>query len=195
MTNLRNSRVGFSPIILIIIAAVAGVGAVALMMTIVGVNPLLPTRSIEPTPTPSIATQSSRPKTTTPKTLPPVATPPASTLAPSSAPTLGLALSVVPSTSVSADLKTYYIKFLSSDFTKVSAVSYTFKYETDNAATPKAVTGTFNPSLVTADGYESGKSYIMRVIVLGVCSGGTCTYDPNPRNFQLFVTSTPTVSF
>lgn len=72
-----------------------------------------------------------------------------------------------------------YLDFTSNNFANISLVSYSLTYETDTPGVPKGAQGTFLPA--------SGQP-VRKIIALGTCSQGICTYDSNPHNFTLVVT-------
>lgn len=92
-------------------------------------------------------------------------------------------VSVTPS--FSADKKSLNLDFQSSSFSTVTSISYTLAYAADPSVS-QVIKGTITPASETPT-TNGSQSTIRKAVVLGTCSGTSCTYDTNPRNFNLKV--------
>lgn len=79
---------------------------------------------------------------------------------------------------LSIDGKSLNLNFSSTNFSKITDISYSLSYIADPQVT-KFVKGSFSPA--------GQPSPILKVVPLGTCSGTNCVYDANPRGFTLKV--------
>jgi flagellar basal body-associated protein FliL len=184
---------GFSTIVIILLVAlvvVVGGGIAAFLYITSNTNPLTQSNAYTPAtldvkvPTPDSETPGfNAPQAATPSvaaiTTPPATTPPAT----NNGSQLG---QVDVSTILSTDRKTLGIFFKSSsNFSGINSISYSVIYTTDNGQQNVKGVVTIASETITTD--SEGKKSIQKNITVGTCSGGTCTYDANPKNFRVVV--------
>ena len=188
------NRSGNATAILLIIALVVGIASTALIITITRTNPqtkasasvpLLP--ETQPIFSKDTASESTQVKFTapTPTNLPAGQ---AGIQQPVTSNSVLASGDVDVATALSTDKTTLAIDFIALSFTPISTITYTITYTADvsGLATPKSIQGTFAPATVLITGYKTtGYPYIRKTFTLGTCSGSTCTYDTNPRNFSV----------
>ncbi len=184
---------GFSlPIILAVVGVVlVGAGVVAFIYVTNSTNPALESNAYTPVqqtldvPKPDAA----EPSFKTPAASSPAATKTTTTTTPSqSGSTLIPGGQVNTSTSLSTDKKTFTINFLSSsDFAGITTISYSLTYTSDGGS--RGVTGNVTVAAETIATNSNGQQYIRKELTVGSCSGTSCTYDTNPKNFRLSVST------
>lgn len=92
---------------------------------------------------------------------------------------------------VRSDQKAFFVDFYVDSTGSSTAYYYNLNYDTDEGGTVRGFEGTFTPTGTTITGYDGGRPYVRRELVLGTCSKSVCKYDHNPRSFKLTVKTTP----
>jgi hypothetical protein len=188
-------RSGNATTILLIVALIVGVASTILIIAVARSSPQPTTKATSLVPDqpllPSVpkSTPSSQAKFTPPTASPTVVAPATSSAALTTVTNLSPG-DVDTYTALSTDKTTFLIDFIATSFQPISLITYTINYTADvsGTATAKSIQGSFAPNSVLITGYKpSGYPYIRKSFTLGVCSGVTCTYDTNPRNFSVTV--------